>query len=344
METVSNKRFIVFSVIYYAVFTILMVVGSVFDLSIGKAIFNPENSFAAFMESFGQFVYWGMWGPALTVIFLCRRDLNENLDVIGRVFPFIKPVKNTGGKPYKICNLAVKIITTAGFFVLTVVGWKKLIENVTKNILLNMGKENLGAVAYFAISTAVAVIGIILFSRINRKTLKKLEAVALAGVLFGILCKLTEECKTITQRVRLREMVAYSNGFLNEKGLSEGKYSPLTSAMIEKTDFSAFTPWYKIGDNMGIYNRADSFPSGHTVYSCTLLMSYFLCVASEKIKRFTPAALCIAFAYVGVMGYTRMVTGAHYLTDVASGALLGYTFFITVKVIYERFTKKGIIG
>ncbi|MDE5994507.1 MAG: phosphatase PAP2 family protein [Oscillospiraceae bacterium] len=344
MKAVSNKRFIVFSVIYYAVFTILMVVGSVFDLSIGKVIFNPENSFAAFMEAFGQFVYWGMWGPALTVIFLCRRDLNESLNVIGRVFPFIKPVKNTEGKPYKICNSAVKIITTVGFFVLTVVGWKKLIENVTKNILLNMGKENLGAVVYFAISAVVAVIGIILFSRLNRKTLQKLEAVALAGVLFGILCKLTEECKSITQRVRLREMVAYSNGFLNEKGLSEGKYSPLTVAMIEKTDFSAFTPWYKIGDNMGIYNRADSFPSGHTVYSCTLLMSYFLCVTSEKIKKFTPAALCMAFVYAGVMGYTRMVTGAHYLTDIASGALLGYTFFITVKVIYDKFTRKGIIG
>lgn len=344
MKTVSNKRFTVFSVIYYVVFIILMVVGSVFDLSIGKVIFNPENSFAEFMETFGQFVYWGMWGPALTVIFLCRRDLNESLDVIGKVFPFIKPVKNTDGKPYRICNSAVKIIITAGFFVLTVVGWKKLIENVTKNILLSMGKENLGAVAYFAISTAVAVIGIILFSRINRKTLKKLEAVALAGVLFGILCKLTEECKSITQRVRLREMVAYSNGFLNEKGLSEGKYSPLTSAMIEKTDFSAFTPWFKIGDNMGIYNRADSFPSGHTVYSCTLLVPYFLCVASEKIKKFVPAVLCMAFAYVGVMGYTRMVTGAHYLTDVAGAALIGYTFFIIVKIIYEKFTRKGIIG
>lgn len=344
MKAVSSKRFIVFSAIYYAVFTVLMVVGSIFDLSIGKAIFNPENSFAEFMEAFGQFVYWGMWGPALTVIFLCRRDLNESLDVIGKVFPFIKPVENTEGTPYKICNSAVKIITTVGFFVLTVVGWKKLIENVTKNILLNMGKENLGAVAYFAISTAVAVIGIVLFSRINRKTLKKLEAVALAGVLFGILCKLTEECKTITQRVRLREMVAYSNGFLNEKGLSEGKYSPLTSAMVEKTDFSAFTPWYKIGDNMGIYNRADSFPSGHTVYSCTLFMSYFLCVASEKIKKFTPAALCIAFVYVGVMGCTRMVTGAHYLTDVAGAALLGYTYFVIVKSLYEKFTRKGIIG
>ena len=344
MKILSKKSFIVFSIVYYAVFAVLMVIGSVFDLSIGKAIFNPENSFSGFMEAFGQFVYWGMWGPALTVIFLCRRDLNENLDVIGKVFPFIHTVTNTEGKLYKICNSAVKIITTVGYFVLTVVGWKKLIENVTKNILLNMGKENLSAVIYFAISAVVAVIGIVLFSKIDRKTLKKLEAVALAGVLFGILCKLTEECKTITQRVRLREMVAYSNGFLNEKGLSEGKYSPLTSAMIEKTDFSAFTPWYKIGDAMGIYNRADSFPSGHTVYSCTLFMSYFLCVAIDKIKKFSPAALCIAFAYVGVMGYTRMVTGAHYLTDVAGAALVGYTFFIIVKVIYEKFTRKAIIG
>lgn len=344
MKTASNKRFIIFSAIYYIVFLSLMIIGTVFDLSIGKSVFNPENSFAKFMEQFGQFVYWGMWGPALTVIFLCRRDLNESLSVIGKIFPFVKTVENTDSKTYKIFNTALKVITTAGFFVLTVVGWKKLIENVTKNILLNMGKENFGAAVYFAISAAVAVAGILLFSRINPNTLKKLEAAALAGVLFGILCKITEECKPITQRVRIREMVAYSNGFLNEKGLSEGKYSPLTSAMIGKTDFSAFTPWYKIGDDMGIYSRADSFPSGHTVYSCTPLLAYFLCTAFEKIKKAAPAVLCVSFTYTAVMGYTRMIAGAHYLTDVAGAALFGYTFFVIVKTIYEKFTEKEIIG
>ncbi|MCH5191575.1 MAG: phosphatase PAP2 family protein [Oscillospiraceae bacterium] len=344
MKAKKNIGFIAFSCFFYIVCIALMTVGSIYDLSIGKTVFDPENGFARLAESFGQFVYWGMWGPALTVIFLCRRDLNGNLTVIGKVFPFIKPVKDTESKAYKVLNIIVKTVLTVGFFVLTVVGWKKIIENVTKNILLELGKDDLSSVVYFIISAAVAVIGILLFSKINKNTLKKLEAAALAGVLFGIFLKIVEECKTITERVRIREMVAYSNGFLNDKGLSEGKYSPLTSGMAENTDFSAFTPWYKIGDDMGIYNRADSFPSGHTSYSCTLFISYIFCRMFEKLKPLAPVMLAVSAAYVAAMGYSRMIAGAHYLTDVAGAAMIGYTFFVIVKSLYDTFTRKEIIG
>ena len=150
-----------------------------------------------------------MWGPALTVIFLCRRDLQGNLTVINRIFPFIKPFKNTESKTYKVLDFIVKAVLTVGFFVLIVVGWKKLIQNVTKNILFDMGRENLSEAVYFIISAVVAVIGILVFSRIDKKTLKKLETVALAGALLGIFFKIVEECKPITSRVRFREMTAY---------------------------------------------------------------------------------------------------------------------------------------
>lgn len=33
------------------------------------------------------------------------------------------------------------------------------------------------------------------------------------------------------------------------------------------------------------------------------------------------------------MGYTRLAAGAHYLTDVASAAIIGYTAFVTVRFI-----------
>ncbi len=34
------------------------------------------------------------------------------------------------------------------------------------------------------------------------------------------------------------------------------------------------------------------------------------------------------------MGYTRLAAGAHYLTDVAAAAIIGYTAFVTVRFIY----------
>lgn len=344
MQKTKSKGFTIFSVLFYAVAIGLMILGTFNDLKIDMAIFNPESMFGRIFEYFGLFVYWGIWGIAFAIIFVCRRDLNESLAVIGKLLSFVKPVENTDSKAYKFFNFILKAITTLGFFVLCGVGWKKIIENVTKNILLWSDKDNLSQAVYFAVSFVVAVISIILVSRIDKKTLKKLEALALAGVLFGIFAKIIEECKTINSRVRFREMVAYSNGFLNEDGLSEGKYSPLTSNMVNGTDFSAFTPWYKIGDDMGIYSRADSFPSGHTTCSFAGFLSVLFCGAFDKLKKLTPFAVCVSTVYVFVMGYTRMVVGAHYLTDVAGGMIVAYTAFVIVRAVYNNFTKRGIIG
>ncbi|MCM1286009.1 MAG: phosphatase PAP2 family protein [Acetobacter sp.] len=343
-KTKSNKLLLIVSAIIYIISLAAMIAGTLNDVKIDIALFNPENSIAKFFENFGLAVYWGFWGPAFTIIFLCRRDLNESLAVIGKLIPKVKTVTNTDSKVYKFFNFVVKTITTVGFFVLSVVGWKKLIENVIKNILRNMNMDNWSQAAYFIICTVVAAIAIFLFRNIDKEKLRKLEALALAGVLFGVLIKIVEECKTITNRVRFREMVAYSNGFLNEEGLSEGKYSPLTSAMAQNTDFSAFTQWYKIGDDMGMYNRADSFPSGHTTEAVITFLTYPLFLAFDKLKKFAPIALIASFAFTAAMAITRLITGAHYLTDVAGAALITYSLFLIVYNIYSRFTKKSIIG
>lgn len=343
-KTKPNKALLIISVLIYIVSLAAMIAGTLNDVKIDIALFNPENGFSRFFESFGLATYWGLWGPAFTIIFLCRRDLNESLAVIGKLVPAVKTVKNTDSKAYKFFNLVVKVITTVGFFVLSVVGWKKLIENVVKNILKDMNMDNLSQAVYFIICAVVAAAVIFLCRNIDKEKLRKLEALALAGVLLGIFFKIVEECKTITNRVRFREMVAYSNGFLNEKGLSEGKYSPLTSAMAQNADFSAFTQWYKIGDDMGVYNRADSFPSGHTTQAITVFLTYPLFLAFDKLKKFAPIALIASFVFTAVMALTRLITGAHYLTDVAGAMLIGYTLFLIVYNIYSRFTKKGIIG
>lgn len=341
MESKKQKGIFVFSIIFYLIAIGLMIAGSLYDLQIDKALFNPESKFAIGFETIGLFVYWGMWGPLFTVLFLTRHNLNECLDMLGRVFPFITTVKNTQTKAYKFFNFVVQAIWTLGFFVLTDVGWKKLIENVLKNFV------DLSQGAYFGICAAVSVISILIFSRIDKKTLNKLESLALAGVLFGILLKLVDIPKDIFHRVRFREMVAASNGIFNEKGLSQGAldgmHTSLNIGMMDGTDFSAFTNWYKIGDDRGIYAHPSSFPSGHTASSCTLFLSVLFCNAFDKLKKAAPFALAVSVIYVAVMGFSRMVAGAHYLTDVAGGAILAYTLFIIVLAVYNKFIDKGIL-
>ena len=52
-------------------------------------------------------------------------------------------------------------------------------------------------------------------------------------------------------------------------------------------------------------------------------------------------ALCVSAAYTAAMGYTRLAAGAHYLTDVAAAAIIGYTAFVTVRFIYIKVSAKN---
>lgn len=345
MNKASQKGLLIFSIIFYIALAVLMVYGSINDLQISINLFNPQVSFVHFIEQFGQFVYWAMWGPAFSVLFICRRNLNESLEVVGKVFPFVKPMENINSNIYRFLSTAFSVITSAGFFVLSVVGWKKLVENVVKNILKDIGRENPSQLYYFIICTILAVVAILLIKEIDKAKLRKIEGIALAGILLGIFYKIVEECKEITGRVRFREMIAYSNGFFNDKGLTDGQHAVLNRDMISSTDFSHFTPWYKIGDDMGgIYNHSNSFPSGHTTYSCTVFMPYLLCRAFESLKKFAPIVFLFSAAYVIFVGYTRILAGAHYLTDVAAAAIIGYTLFLIVYKIYNNFVDRQIIG
>ena len=107
MQKSKNNGFIIFSVLLYAVATALMIIGTFNDIKIDVALFNPESMFGKIFEYFGLFVYWGIWGIAFAIIFVCRRDLNESLSVIEKLLPFIKPVKNTQSKAYKFFNFKI---------------------------------------------------------------------------------------------------------------------------------------------------------------------------------------------------------------------------------------------
>lgn len=341
MTKKSKTGILIFSVIFYAVTTGLMIYGTFNDLKVDMALFNPENKLAIGFECFGEAAAWIVWGPIFTVLFVTRHNLNESLEIIGRILPFVKPVSDTKSKVYKLFNGLLSVITTLGFFVLGVIGYKKIIENVAKKFV------DIPQWAYFLICAVVTAVAIFLFNKIDRNKLNKLESLSLACLFVGLFYKAAMHLKPISHRIRFREMVAYSNGVLDEQGFSHGTLHMLqprtNKSMLEGTDFSAFTRWYIKGDDMGIYSHPDSFPSGHTISACSTFLSALIFNSFEKLKKCTPLMLILSMAYVYVMGFTRMVEGAHYLTDVAAGALLGYTVFLIVWVIYNQFCSKAIL-
>lgn len=120
---------------------------------------------------------------------------------------------------------------------------------------------------------------------------------------------------------------------------------PRYRVVAEGFEGVGFVPWYKISpdpaDLIAAYglkaNDFRSFPSGHAVLSISvisILLSLSWLIPSLRGKE---VKLCwMGFAFAVVIMFTRMLLGAHYLSDVCAGALIGLVFVFIYDVLQRR--------
>lgn len=146
------------------------------------------------------------------------------------------------------------------------------------------------------------------YIKIDLKYINALRIAAIIGVVaMFVQLGLIECMKYLWGRVRFRDLLASGS-------------------------FDAFTPWYVLN---GI-NGNKSFPSGHTAGAA---MSYFLmfmpCIF-DKFKNKQALCFVLPFVYTSLVAYTRLVMGAHYLSDVTMGGVVGFTVVIISIAVYEK--------
>lgn len=103
---------------------------------------------------------------------------------------------------------------------------------------------------------------------------------------------------------------------------------------------SEFTPWYEIHFRGGFDNCYASFPSGHTMNAAgviliVLLPSVFLHLEAKK-----RLLHILSYVWVGVVGFSRIVAGAHFTTDVLFGILLSYALFELTRFVITGIRSK----
>lgn len=143
----------------------------------------------------------------------------------------------------------------------------------------------------------------------HKEILKKLAILGI--VVMAIQLSLVEIIKILWGRVRFRDLVAAGS-------------------------YDAFTPWYHINGTNG--NK--SFPSGHTAGAG---MSYLLMTLGYLSKRSEKRAgiyFFISLIYTSAVAYSRLVLGAHYLSDVAAGGMISFTLVLIAMAVYEKINKK----
>ena len=152
------------------------------------------------------------------------------------------------------------------------------------------------------------------FVKFDEKTTKTLIILSFAGIIVMVgEVMIIESVKIIWGRVRFRDLLAAGS-------------------------YDMFTPFTHPN---GI-NGNKSFPSGHTAGAGMSYLLLTLPYLSEKFSRKKTLLFVIAFCYTGIVALTRLIMGAHYLSDVAVGSAISFTCVIIATGVIEK--KKLLIN
>ena len=97
---------------------------------------------------------------------------------------------------------------------------------------------------------------------------------------------------------------------------------------------SQFVPWYMPCGITGHY----SFPSGHTT-----MFTSIICLLEYKNYQFEEVSLtkkCLLWAFIIIMPITRMVMGAHFLSDTVVGFMITYSCYLGYR---HNYRKRGLL-
>lgn len=116
---------------------------------------------------------------------------------------------------------------------------------------------------------------------------------------------------------------------------------PRFRAMLANDDFSVFQPWYKFNGStfrnlFDSSNEIKSCPSGHTASAGVSYLMMLMPFCFDKFKGKTKLCFAVPFIYTITVAFTRMVLGAHFLSDVTIGAIITFTVTIIVMAIVDK--------
>ena len=105
---------------------------------------------------------------------------------------------------------------------------------------------------------------------------------------------------------------------------------PRMRLLVETGNESYFMPWWKLGISLKSKLVADgvssdefrSFPSGHTGCAACAMLMILLPTLGKRLRGKERLCLCIGLAWTLIVAVSRLMMGAHFLTDVTAATLL----------------------
>ena len=338
--------------LWFLTFAIMMIIGTSRDLEIDKAVFNYQNKFALFMENYGMLPVYTVKLLAYSVLVVSYHKLDSALDIMQSFLPFVEKFRKSTG--FRAVAFVLLHIIYVLFLYGAFTGSGELFNFFTnaagKGSLYDImvdGKvpKFIASVLWFIARLALEALVIFLFSKISREKLKALEFMAIAGLFLYEGSNVINWLKEYFHRVRFREMIAYYHSLIDASGRTYRGDSDMPKEWVENTYFNAYTPWYKKGDSSHVYSESNSFPSGHTAAAAFAMLLPMLASKTKNAAKIFAPAFIIGFAYTLTVGITRLVRGAHFLTDIAAAAIIMLLMLMVIMGIMnylERYSENKL--
>ncbi len=275
-----------------AVFIILLGFGSSMDLSVAKGIYSTNGfayGFGMFMAAFSMFLGYAIYSLFAGALF--------HLSI---KFEWKKWIK------------AALIVLSVLCYAASVYFSGK--EPFSVNGYNNKNLVWLGYVIALVLNFGFGIGGWFISKKINDKALVKVILIVLACIVFSMLAGL-QGLKAIFHRPRFRYLV-------NEELMGFTPWWKVTTTYKELLErFSVDHPYIT-------KEEFKSFPSGHAGVSCTLMiLASFLPLFGKKAAKWQIPAFILGFVWTLLVCLSRMIVGAHYLSDVSMGCLVSLLCF-----------------
>ncbi len=294
-------KLITLNVCMILLFALLLGLGTFFDEGIARALYSPDNIFAKLLTSLGAFPFF-----SFVVLFfgaLCERM-----------------TRSKHNKPFMTARVVLCILMATG---VGFIGVGSFVD-----------KDSLGSI-FPSLDRNIPVIAII--------SAVSIPLLICAGY---SLAKKTDD-PLLVKRI-LSVLVLLGLSYLALQDLKGIMGRPRFRLVMKEYDGIGFVPWYTVFpesshfiETLGIdKGEFRSFPSGHSI----LAMSVIICLESLawfipklKEKRFVLGICGLLFALV--IMFTRLVLGAHYLSDVSAGALISSVIALIYTVTQQKIEK-----
>ena len=278
------------------VLLIAIILGSFFDLQINAALFDRYNGFGLAISAFGMIPGYGTLTFLGGVLFALTFK-NKQFPVWLRVIFHIVSVALYGVAVY---FLGRDVFGVNGF--------------ESKQIFW------LGFLIMGLVNIPIAYLGYWLGKK-NTYPKMWIAVLVLGVAMFMALVPFTTLLKSIMHRPRYR--IAVFENFVDFHNWWEPtkNYNDLISASagaLTKEEFK-------------------SYPSGHAcATACSMIMLSYIPVLDKRLMKYQPYFFYGGFVWTLLMMFCRMLVGAHYLTDVAFGALITVIMFFIANEVNVR--------